>query len=50
MPDTAPRDLARDALAGEIDAIVAGTSHDPHAVLGAHPEAGGVVVRVLRGR
>jgi 1,4-alpha-glucan branching enzyme len=48
MPDTAPRDLARDVLAGEIDAVVAGLSHDPHAVLGAHPVAGGVVVRVLR--
>ncbi len=48
MPDTAPRDLASDALPGEIDAIVAGTSHDPHAVLGAHPGPDGVVVRVLR--
>jgi 1,4-alpha-glucan branching enzyme len=48
MPDTAPRDLAGDALPGEIDAIVAGTSHDPHAVLGAHPGPDGVVIRVLR--
>jgi 1,4-alpha-glucan branching enzyme len=48
MPDTAPRDLASGALPGEIDAIVAGTSHDPHAVLGAHPGPDGVVVRVLR--
>ncbi len=48
MPDTAPRDLASDALPGEIDAIVAGTSHDPHAVLGAHQGADGVVIRVLR--
>jgi 1,4-alpha-glucan branching enzyme len=48
MPDTAPRDLASDALPGEIDAIVAGTSHDPHAVLGAHPGPDGVVIRVLR--
>jgi 1,4-alpha-glucan branching enzyme len=48
MPDTAPHDLAAGALPGEIDAIVAGTSHDPHAVLGAHLGPGGVVVRVLR--
>ncbi|HEY6276144.1 MAG TPA: 1,4-alpha-glucan branching protein GlgB [Streptosporangiaceae bacterium] len=51
MPNTTrrpPRDPARDALQGEIDAIVAGTSHDPHAVLGAHPGPDGVTVRVLR--
>ena len=48
MPDTAPRDLAGDVLGGEIEAIVAGLSHDPHAVLGAHPAADGVVIRVLR--
>jgi 1,4-alpha-glucan branching enzyme len=48
MPDTAPRDLASDALPGGTDAIVAGTSHDPHALLGAHPGPDGVVVRVLR--
>jgi 1,4-alpha-glucan branching enzyme len=33
---------------GEIDRIVAGTHHDPHSVLGAHPGADGVVVRALR--
>jgi 1,4-alpha-glucan branching enzyme len=48
MPDTAPQDLAAGVLSGEIDAIVAGTSHDPHAVLGAHPGPDGVAVRVLR--
>jgi 1,4-alpha-glucan branching enzyme len=31
-----------------IDAIVAGVHHDPHAVLGAHPGAGGVTIRALR--
>ena len=33
---------------GEIDRVVAGTHHDPHSILGAHPGPGGVVVRVLR--
>ncbi|MZD10280.1 1,4-alpha-glucan branching enzyme, partial [Streptomyces sp. SID5785] len=28
--------------------LLAGGHHDPHAVLGAHPVVGGVVVRVLR--
>ena len=37
-----------DSLRAAIDAIVAGTSHDPHAVLGAHPGPDGVVVRALR--
>jgi len=32
----------------EIDQIVAGTHHDPHSVLGAHPVSGGIVVRALR--
>src|SRR5215831_10105672 len=35
-------------LRAAIDAIVAGASHDPHAVLGAHPGPDGVVVRALR--
>src|SRR5262249_33757678 len=35
-------------LRAAIDAIVAGASHDPHKVLGAHPGPGGVVVRALR--
>ncbi len=35
-------------LRAEIDAIVAGASHDPHAVLGAHPGPDGVTVRALR--
>jgi 1,4-alpha-glucan branching enzyme len=48
MPDTAPRDLAGDVRPAEIEAIVAGLSHDPHAVLGAHQGPDGVVVRVLR--
>src|SRR5215475_3696362 len=36
------------SLRAAIDAIVAGASHDPHAVLGAHPGTDGVVVRALR--
>ena len=32
----------------EIDQIVAGTHHDPHSVLGAHPVSGGIAVRALR--
>ena len=37
-----------DSLRGEIGALVAGVSHDPHALLGAHPGPGGVTVRALR--
>jgi 1,4-alpha-glucan branching enzyme len=37
-----------DGLRAAIDAIVASASHDPHAVLGAHPGPDGVVVRALR--
>jgi len=50
MPDQpAPAPPALDeALRAEIDLIVAGASHDPHAVLGAHPGPDGVVVRALR--
>ena len=33
---------------GEIERVVAGTHHDPHAILGAHPGPGGVIIRVLR--
>src|SRR5690349_9028818 len=36
-----------DVHPGEIDRIVAGLHHDPHAVLGAHPGPDGVVVRAL---
>jgi 1,4-alpha-glucan branching enzyme len=32
----------------EVDSVVAGTHHDPHAVLGAHPDGGRVTVRALR--
>ena len=38
---------ADDVHPGEIDRIVAGLHHDPHAVLGAHPGPDGVVVRAL---
>jgi 1,4-alpha-glucan branching enzyme len=40
-------DPAAGVTAGEIDRIVAGIHHDPHAVLGAHPAPGGVWVRAL---
>ncbi|HEY1344369.1 MAG TPA: 1,4-alpha-glucan branching enzyme, partial [Streptosporangiaceae bacterium] len=46
-PPTAPPALD-DGLRAEIDAIVACASHDPHAVLGAHPGPDGVTVRALR--
>src|SRR5690606_24359629 len=36
------------ALLAEIDALVAGTHHNPHALLGAHPGPEGVWVRALR--
>ncbi len=32
----------------EIERLVAGRHHDPHAVLGAHPGPDGVVIRALR--
>jgi 1,4-alpha-glucan branching enzyme len=32
----------------EIEALVAGTHHDPHGLLGAHPGDGGVTIRALR--
>jgi 1,4-alpha-glucan branching enzyme len=32
----------------EIDALVAGVHHDPHAILGGHPGPGGVTIRALR--
>jgi 1,4-alpha-glucan branching enzyme len=32
----------------EIDALVAGTHHDPHGILGAHPDEAGVTIRALR--
>ena len=47
-PPRRSRPAPDDGLRGEIDAIVAGPSHDPHAVLGAHPGPDGVTVRALR--
>ncbi|MFI9270347.1 1,4-alpha-glucan branching enzyme [Kitasatospora sp. NPDC052896] len=32
----------------EIERLVSGAHHDPHALLGAHPTAGGTAIRVLR--
>ena len=48
MTRPAPAGPADQLSHGEVDQIVAGTHHDPHAVLGAHPVPGGVVVRALR--
>ncbi|MFF7457783.1 1,4-alpha-glucan branching protein GlgB [Kitasatospora sp. NPDC008115] len=33
---------------GEVDRLVRGQHHDPHALLGAHPVHGGTAIRVLR--
>ena len=33
---------------GELDRLLAGTHHDPHALLGAHPGPDGITVRALR--
>jgi 1,4-alpha-glucan branching enzyme len=43
-----PADDATLPSMAEIDRIVAGTHHDPHSVLGAHPAGGGIAVRALR--
>ncbi len=47
MDVTHPPGAAPEISPGEIDRIVAGTHHDPHSVLGAHPGPAGVVVRAL---
>src|ERR1700722_2626673 len=41
----APADTVSHA---EIDALIAGTHHDPHSVLGGHPGPDGVTIRALR--
>jgi len=33
---------------GELDRLLAGEHHDPHAILGPHPQGGAVTLRVLR--
>ncbi|HLK01233.1 MAG TPA: 1,4-alpha-glucan branching protein GlgB [Streptosporangiaceae bacterium] len=33
---------------GEIDRVVRGEHHDPHSILGAHPDGPGLTIRVLR--
>ncbi len=43
--DLSPADQISHA---EIDALVAGVHHDPHAVLGGHPGPGSVTIRALR--
>jgi 1,4-alpha-glucan branching enzyme len=45
---TAANESATQVSLSEIDRVVAGTHHDPHAVLGAHPVTGGIAVRALR--
>ncbi|WP_329140559.1 1,4-alpha-glucan branching enzyme [Streptomyces sp. NBC_00670] len=44
----APPTQAAPPGAEDRERLLAGTHHDPHAVLGAHPAPGGVAVRVLR--
>jgi 1,4-alpha-glucan branching enzyme len=43
-----PVDVADPVSHDEIDTILAGHHHDPHAVLGAHPAPHGTVIRALR--
>jgi 1,4-alpha-glucan branching enzyme len=45
---TAPVRHADPVSHAEIDALVGGTHHNPHAVLGGHPGAAGVTIRALR--
>ncbi|MFF9093646.1 1,4-alpha-glucan branching enzyme [Streptomyces sp. NPDC014802] len=47
-PATVPVPLAPPLDAGDRERLLAGTHHDPHGVLGAHPAESGVVVRTLR--
>jgi 1,4-alpha-glucan branching enzyme len=50
-PEPSPEERAAAAAGvnlGEIERIVAGTHHDPHSILGAHPGPDGVVIRALR--
>ncbi|GAA4116205.1 1,4-alpha-glucan branching protein GlgB [Streptomyces hundungensis] len=42
------RQLTTRMAEAELDRLLAGAHHDPHSVLGAHPVADGVAVRVLR--
>jgi 1,4-alpha-glucan branching enzyme len=45
---TAPTHQTDQVSRAEIDALLAGHHHDPHALLGAHPGPGGVTIRALR--
>ena len=47
-PAPAPGPAEGGVSLGEIERIAAGTHHDPHSVLGAHPGPDGVVIRTLR--
>ena len=42
------KDSAPQLSTGELDRLIAGTHHDPHALLGAHPGPDGITVRALR--
>ncbi len=43
-----PTPPADPVMHGEISKILAGRHHNPHAVLGAHPVPGGLIIRALR--
>ncbi len=45
---TSPVGSAAHVSPGELDRLLAGTHHDPHALLGAHPGPDGITVRALR--
>jgi 1,4-alpha-glucan branching enzyme len=45
---TAPTHQTDQVSHAEIDALLAGHDHDPHALLGGHPGPGGVTIRALR--
>jgi 1,4-alpha-glucan branching enzyme len=47
QPEATAPDQDPGVTAAEIDRIVAGSHHDPHSVLGAHPGPGGVRIRAL---
>jgi 1,4-alpha-glucan branching enzyme len=48
QPEAPPAPAGREVSGDELRAVVEGWSHDPHAVLGAHPVPDGWVVRSLR--
>jgi 1,4-alpha-glucan branching enzyme len=48
MTSRAEQSAAAPVSVGELDRLLAGVHHDPHAVLGAHPYDGAITVRALR--